>query len=159
MCKLIYQFIKSGNGNGGYGYFAGDRNAIKFAEKISLSQIRKFKRHGVIPADFLRYLENIEAIERKKFVPEKHRTIYWLLDLLWETPHRNQANRSEGECIRVEILKDMMPWISNKMGTAEHIWRSAEFYNTRLETTQTKDCGQRASFAPRILRKREGEVV
>lgn len=107
MCNLIHEFIKSGNGNGGYGYFAGDKTAVSFSEKISRSQIRKFKRYGVIPANFIRYLENIGAIERKKFVPEKYRTVYWLLDLLWETPNRNKADRSEGECIRVEILKDM----------------------------------------------------
>jgi len=133
MCKLVNEFIKSGNGNGGYGYFAGDRTAVRFAEKISRSQIKKFKRYGVIPANFLRYLENIGAIERSKFVPEKHRTVYWLLDLLWETPDRNRADRSEGECIRVEILKDMMPWLRNKMGTAEHVWRTAEFYNVKQE--------------------------
>ena len=83
--------------------------AIWGSEKISRSQIRKFKRYGVIPANFIRYLKNIGAIEREKFVPEKYRTVYWLLDLLWETPNRNKADRSEGECIRVEILKDMMP--------------------------------------------------
>ena len=138
MCKLIHEFIMSGNGNGGYGFFAGDKTAVSFSEKISRSQIRKFKRHGVIPASFLSYLENIGAIERKKFVPEKYRTVYWLLDLLWETPNRNMADRSDGECIRVEILKDMMPWIRNKMGTAEHVWRTAEFYNTKQENSFDK---------------------
>lgn len=124
MCKLVYQFIRSGNGNGGYGYFVSDKIAIRFAEKISRSQIRKFKRHGIIPANFLRYLENIGAIERNKFVPERHRTVYWLLDLLWEAPNRNNADRSEGECMRVEILKDMMPWFRKSMGPSQHIWDS-----------------------------------
>jgi len=36
MCKLVNEFIKSGNGNGGYGYFAGDRTAVRFAEKMNI---------------------------------------------------------------------------------------------------------------------------
>ena len=155
MCKLVNEFIKSGSGNGGYGYFSGDKTAVSFAEKISRSQIIKFKRYGIIPANFLRYLENTGAIERKKFVPEKYRTISWLLDLLWETPNRNKADRSEGECIRVEILKDMMPWLRNKMGTAEHVWRAAEFYNTKPEATLTKDRRQDTSNTACSLRKRK----
>jgi len=128
MCKLVFQFIKSGNGNGGFGFFAGNKTAVIFSEKMSRSQIRKFKRHGIIPANFLCYLEYIGVIERKKFVPEKYRTVYWLLDLLWETPKRNQAKRSEGECIRVEILKDMFPELRKKkrMGSAQHFWPKIE---------------------------------
>jgi hypothetical protein len=115
----------------GFGYFEGDMNAVHFAQLISRTQKRKYKRYGIIPAAFFNYLKNIEAIKREKLIPEKYRTIDLLLDLLWETPKRNQQDRSEGECLRVEIIKDLMPWLSNKMGTAEHVWRKGQIYNAK----------------------------
>ena len=138
MCKLVREFIKSRNSSNGFGFFAGDKVAVKFAEKVSLSQRRKFKRRGIIPAALLNYLEKIEAIKRDKFIPEEERTVDWLLDLLWETPKRNQVNPSMGEIIRVEILKDLMPWLSNKMGTMEHVWRKGELYNSKQKVMDVK---------------------
>jgi len=133
MCKIVSDFIKSTNRINGYGYFEGDMNAVQFAQTISRNQKRKYKQYGIIPAAFFNYLERIGAIKREKFIPEKYRTIDLLLDLLWETPKRNQADRTDGECLRVEILKDLMPWLSNKLGTAEHVWRKGELYNSKQE--------------------------
>lgn len=131
MCKIIYDFVQSAEQNEGYGYFEGNMNAVRSAQSISRTQMRKFKRYGIIPAAFFNHLEQIGAIKREKFIPEKYRTIELLLDLLWETPKRNQRDRSEGECLRVAILKDLIPWLSNKMGTAEHVWRKGELYNAK----------------------------
>jgi len=131
MCKVIFDFIKSGNRLDGFGHFTGNLKAIGYAQTVSRSQRRKYKRYGIIPAAFFSYLEKTGAIKREKFIPEKCRTIDLLLDLLWETPKRNQRDRSEGECLRVAILKDLMPWLSNKMGTAEHVWRKGELYNAK----------------------------
>ena len=131
MCKIVSDFIRSADKMNGFGYFEGDMNAVHYAQSISRTQKRKFKRYGIIPAAFFNYLEQIEAIKLEKFIPEQYRTIDLLLDLLWETPERNQQDRSEGECLRVEILKDLMPWLSNKLGTAEHIWRKGQIYNAK----------------------------
>ena len=133
MCKIIYDFIQSAEQNEGYGYFEGNRNAAFYAKKISLIQKRKYKRYGIIPAAFLKFLEKSGAIKREKFIPEKCRTIDLLLDLLWETPKRNKQDRSEGECLRVEILKELMPWLCNTLGTGEHIWRKGELYNAKQD--------------------------
>lgn len=131
MCKIVSDFIKSANRMNGFGYFEGDMNAVRSAQSISRIQKRKYKRYGIIPAAFFNYLEQIGAIKREQFVPEKYRTIDLLLDLLWETPKRNQKDRSEGECLRVEILKDLIPWMRNKLGTAEHIWNKGQIYNAK----------------------------
>ena len=131
MCRIISDFIKSGDCLFGYGYFEGDLNAVRYAEKVSRSQKRKYKRYGIIPAAFFDYSESIEAIKRDKFIPEEYRKVELLLDLLWVSPNRNQPDRSEGECLRVEILKDLMPWLRNKLGTAEHIWTKAQLYNAK----------------------------
>ena len=139
MCKIIYDFIQGAEQNEGYGYFEGDMNAAHYAQSISRTQKRKYKRYGIIPAAFFNYLEKTGAIKRKQFIPEKNRTIDLLLDLLWETPKRNQRDRTEGECLRVEILKDLMPWLRNKLGTAEHIWRKGELYNPkRVDQSQNR---------------------
>ena len=131
MCRIVSDFIKSAANLNGYGYFEGNLNAAKYAVTISRSQKRKYKRYGIIPAAFFNYLESIDAIRREKFIPEKNRTVNHLLDLLYVTPNRNQEERSEGECLRVEILKDVMPWLRNKLGTAEHMWKRAELYNAK----------------------------
>jgi len=133
MSKIVSDFIESGNCIFGYGYFEGDKNVARYAAKVSRSQKRKYKRYGIIPAAFFNYLKNIEAIKQEKFIPEKFRTIELLLDLLWSTPNRNQRKRSEGECLRVEILKEMMPWLKNKLGTAEHVWRKGELYSAKQD--------------------------
>jgi hypothetical protein len=135
MCKIVYDFIKSADRSDGFGYFADNESAVMFAKAISRSQRRKYNRYGIIPAAFFDYLESIDAIKREKFIPEKDRTVDHLLDLLWITPNRNQQERSDGECLRVEILKDVMPWLKKSFGLSDHTWKKLE----RLKKMKEKD--------------------
>jgi hypothetical protein len=123
MCRIIEDFIN------GCGYFEGDENVMRYTQAVSRSQVRKFKRYGIVPAAFFQYLEETKAISAYKYIPEKYRTLYLLLDLLWVTPKRNNPKRSEGEILRVEILKDLMPWIENSLGSAQHLYIKGELYN------------------------------
>jgi len=123
MCKIVDDFIKSADRSDGFEYFAENTIAVKFAKTISLSQKRKYNRYGIIPAAFFNYLEEIKAIKRDKFMPEKLRTDEYLLDLLYNTPYRNKKKRSEGECLRVEILKEKLPMLRRSMGSSEHLYQ------------------------------------
>ena len=123
MYRIIEDFIN------GHGYFEDKEKALRYAQAVSRSQLRKFKRYGIVPAAFFQYLEKIKAISAYKHIPEKYRTLYLLLDLLWVTPKRNNPKRSEGEILRVEILKDLMPWIENSLGSAQHLYIKGELYN------------------------------
>ena len=76
MCKVVYDFIKSADRGNGFGYFADNETAVLFAKAISRSQKRKYNRYGIIPAAFFNYLEEIEAIKREEFIPEKFRTVF-----------------------------------------------------------------------------------
>lgn len=129
MCRIVLDFIKSADCRDGFGYFASNLIAIRYAQTLSRSQKRKYNRYGIIPIAFFNYLEKVEVIKLEKFIPEKHRTVFLLLDLLWETRKRSQLDSSEGECIRVEILLELMPWLRKSLGTAEHMWEKLQLYN------------------------------
>ena len=126
MCKIVYDFIKSSDRSDGFGYFADNETAVIFAKTISRSQKRKHKRHDIIPAALLNYLEKSELIKRQKFIPEKNRTVGLLLDLLSETTNKETKQRSEAEILRTEILKDLHPELKKAMGSAQHIWKKLE---------------------------------
>jgi hypothetical protein len=126
MCKIIDDFIQSANRMNGFGYFEGDLIAFSFAQSISKNQKRKYQRYQIIPASFFNYLEKIGAIKREKFIPDKNRTLGWLLDLLSETANQNTKRSSEAEMLRTEILKDLHPELKKAMGSAQHIWKKLE---------------------------------
>ena len=126
MCKIIDDFIQSANRMNGSGYFTGNLKAIQYAQTVSLNQKRKYQRYQIIPASFLNYLEQLGAIKREKFIPEKFRTLGWLLDLLSKTANQNTLHSSEAEILRNEILKDLHPELKKAMGSAQHLWKKLE---------------------------------
>ena len=82
------------------------------------------------------------AIDPHAVITISSQTIDGLLDLLWETPERNDADRSEGECLRVELLKEKYPELKNKMGSAQALWVKLEdqkrlFGKKRNESIET----------------------
>lgn len=136
MFRPIEDFIKSGVHGAGIGYFERHPKAVRYALTLSKSQKNKWKRYGITPAAFLRYLESIHAIP-KVDTPERERTVYWLADQLWEAPTRNRARASEGEHLRVAILKqlDLMP---SGTGSAQHIYMKADLYGNLPKSQKTR---------------------
>ena len=126
MCRIISDFIVSADKMDGFGYFEGDITAIHYAQSISLSQKRKYKRYGIIPAALLNYLEKSELIKRERYLPEKYRTVGMLLDLLSETANQNTERSLEAEILRTEIQKGLHPELKRAMGSAQHIWKKLE---------------------------------
>jgi hypothetical protein len=128
LSKIIVDFINSAKTNNGLGYFEGNRTAIKYAQNISKSQKRRYLRYGIIPMAFFDFLKAVAAIEPPKHIPIKKRNLDDLLDMLWLTPVRNRTDRSEGECLRVAILKEQFPELKKSFGSAEFIWKQLENY-------------------------------
>ena len=126
MCKLISDFIKSSDTGFGFGHFEGDDTAIRFAQSMSKSQKRQYRRYGVIPIAFIGYLKKIKVVPFEAHFPKKSRDIYALLELLWEGPYKDKTARSTGSYLRSEILKDMYPMLKKSFGTAENIWKRLE---------------------------------
>ena len=135
MFRPIDDFIKSGVHGAGIGYYELHPQAVHYALTLSKSQKKKWERYGIVPAAFLRYLEAIGAIP-KRFIPEKERTLSGLSDLLWEAPMRNRARASEGEHLRVAILKqlDLMP---SGTGSAQHIYIKVDLYGNLPKSQKT----------------------
>ena len=123
MCKLISDFIKSSDTGFGFGHFEGDHTAIRFAQSMSKSQKRQYRRYGVIPTSFIGYLKIMRVIPFEAHLPKTGHDIHSLLELLWEGPYENKTARSAGSYLRSEILKDMYPMLKKSFGTAENIWQ------------------------------------
>ena len=136
MFKPIDDFIKSGVHGAGIGYYELHPQAVHYARTLSKSQKRKWNRYGIVPVAFLRYLQAIGAIP-ERFIPEKERTLSHLSDLLWEAPTRNRARASEGEHLRVAILKqlDLMP---NGTCSAQHIYTKTDLYGNLPKRQKTR---------------------
>jgi hypothetical protein len=128
LSKIVRDFLLSGQFSRGCGYFENRDEVVKYAEKTSQSQKRKWKRYGIIPAAFWQYLLEKRFIDPGRFIPEKYRTVKYLMDLLWRTPRRNRASRSEAEILRFELLKEMLPGFALQIGSAQHLYKKLEFY-------------------------------
>ena len=139
MCRVVNDFVLSGVQGMGFGYFENVDDVAKYSEKVSRSQRRKWERHGIIPSAFWLYLREKRLIDPDRFIPEKHRTVNVLLDLLWFTPKRNQARRSEGEVLRLEMLKEMLPGVMIQTGSAQHLFIKAELYGDIRKTRVLKN--------------------
>jgi hypothetical protein len=133
MSRIIQDFINCARSNEGVGYFESNILAVRYSRSITRSQRRKWNRRGTLPVDFLRYLRAINAIPDWSHVPERNRTVHWLLDLLWETPERNREERSEGEILRVEILRDLGLLPKTSMASGGYIYRKLEPFASTVE--------------------------
>jgi hypothetical protein len=132
MCKLIEDFIKSANSIDGVGYWKGDLGALRYSRYLTRLQKRKWRRYGIVPAAVFWFLESIKAIQRVSHVPERQRTLTFLLDVLWETLQRNGPSASEGEVLRVELLKELGLLPKNARASAQHVYVKGQLYNSVL---------------------------
>lgn len=131
MSKIVDDFISSATNTNGVGFFEEDYHAISYAMKISLNQMRQYDRYGIVPAAFIDYLKNINAIPVDWSVPKKQRTEICLLNILWEAKRNSYQSRPESDYIRQVLFKQLHPELNNKMGSSQHVWITLE-YNGKL---------------------------
>ncbi|RJR43999.1 MAG: hypothetical protein C4576_13845 [Desulfobacteraceae bacterium] len=127
MSKIIGDFVKSADG-AGYGVFEGDEVAARHAKTMGKCQRRNWERHNVVPAAFLNYLVGVGAIE-KCFIPEPERTVWKVLELLYDSPARNRGGESIGEVVRTALEKDLLPKVL--LGSSEYIWDHAKVFGVK----------------------------
>ena len=117
--KVLVDFVN------GSGFFEGDPEAWEVARRLSKNQRRKMERYGVVPRLFFEYLARIEVIKRTD-IPKKPMTIGNLLDFLRFYPYASEQARSMGEYLYREILKGEVPWLANRFGQGDYVWRELE---------------------------------
>ena len=121
MSSIIYDFINVG------GMFEQDGYAAEHAARISKVQKRKYERYGVIPVEFLRYLQGVRVISPELRLPERARTVNVLLDLLWKALRQGEGNLAEANDLRSALLQDLVPWVVKKQsGSAQFIYQKLE---------------------------------
>lgn len=125
MSRIINDFIKSTEHGCGIGHFENDDLLFSY-DRIGTNQIRKFERHGIVPASFMDYLKRKKAIKDDAWLPELQRTVHALLDLLSAGPNRPPGAHSEGEAFRDAFLLEMFPELRNKMGSSQRVWQVFE---------------------------------
>lgn len=129
-CALIEDFMKCAKDRD-CGFFKGDRIAAEYANSLTASQRKKWKLFGQVPAAFLHYLMATKAISRR-FVPEKERTIWKVLDLLQYTPMRNGKEPSVGEKIRKALLIEFLGSDAKRlMASSEFTWLHAQVFGVK----------------------------
>ncbi len=126
MSKLINEFIKCSEHCCGVGYFEDNELAVSYAQTMGTNQIRKFRRYGIIPAAFFKYLKGVKAIQENAWVPERARTVETLLDLLYDAPEGHIGEYAEGEWFREALLLEMFPELRNTMGSSQCVWQALE---------------------------------
>jgi hypothetical protein len=130
MCKIIDDFERSGDIGQGVGFWESNTKAVVFAQTITRSQRKKLRRWGIIPHPFFLFLESINAIPKIPYVPERQRTVSLLLDLLWLTPQRNGSSASEGEILRIELLKELALLPSGSTASAQQTYIRLDLYGS-----------------------------
>lgn len=109
----------------GKGFFEGDWEAWEVARRLSKNQKRKMERHGIVPTCFFQYLARINVIKECD-VPKEAKTKGWLLDFLRSYRYASEQARSMGEYLYREILKSEVPWLANRFGQGDYVWRELE---------------------------------
>jgi len=107
MVKFIYDFMQSGKSAAGVGSFAFNKAAGRNSKAISKYRIKRFERYGEIPPAVYRDLCE-EGIISSPFMP-KDKSIYGLLDVLWNSLKRDGKTNEGAECLRKHILLSIHP--------------------------------------------------
>lgn len=124
--RLIADFIKCSEYRHGVGYFENDAEAVSCALTMSKNQVKKYRRHGIVPVAFIKYLKQKKLILEDVWLPDHERSIHGLLDLLWNARDRRTGNFSEGDALRQILLLEIHPELKKASGSSEGFWRWVE---------------------------------
>ena len=138
MSNPVDDFVASFRTRYGEGFFEGNLRAVHYAQTMSKSQRRKYRKYGTIPKAFFDYLKNALGVERKMHLPPSTRIKEGksvpvekdpkgeLLELLWSSPYKDGDSSCEGEILRFKILMDEFPMLRNTQASEQNIWKRLE---------------------------------
>jgi hypothetical protein len=133
MSNPVDDFVASFKTVYGEGFFEGNLTAVHYAQSMSKSQRRKYRRYGTIPKAFFDYLKNALGVDRNslssntriekgKSVPVKKDPTGELLELLWSSPYKDRTSSCEREILRMEILMDEFPMLRRSQASGKNLW-------------------------------------
>ena len=134
MSNPIDDFINSAKTSHGCGFFEGNAKAVRYANRVSKSQRKKYHKYGVIPSALFDYLKEILGVRRKnnltymtrieegKSVPVKKDPTGELFELLRSTSYKDEESRSEGSILSREILLYDFPMLRRSQPSEQHLW-------------------------------------
>ena len=120
--QIILDFIESRNDLNGCGYFKGDREAIQYAQTIGKNQIKKFRKHGIVPKALILMFEKHFTFQRKRNPIYRDVTYGDFLTLLMSGPYKNEAARQICEKFYHDLIVRDMPWLERSFAKADGLY-------------------------------------
>ncbi len=111
----------------GTGLFKGDQQAAELARRMSVNQLQRLERYGIVPRNFLEYLSRIGVI-RTSDIPKRRLTLGNFLDFLrlYRYRYPTELAQSYGESLFRKIIQDELPWIGISFGQGDFVWDKME---------------------------------
>ena len=105
--QIVDDFVVCAKLKYGFGYFEGDSLAITIAGTMGKNQIRNYYRREIVPPAFFKYIEELVLyqVNRSRFINLDNKTIFALSDFLWGFQYKDLASQSNGDYLRLQILK------------------------------------------------------
>jgi hypothetical protein len=129
--KYLDNFMKSARTENGYGIFYGIMHAIELAKSMSDMQIKKYKKHGIVPAAFFIWLCKAGIVNESMGIPyggaskQEFLKIFkqnYIQPSCGKVPANNSSSSSNS--IKISKWDTIMLWSVNQ----SYLWEEAELY-------------------------------
>jgi hypothetical protein len=123
---IIFNFIECRDEPNGCGYFEGDQEAIDYAKDVGKNQERKWKRHGIIPKQFVKMIAKHFVYQDKANPIYRDITYGEFLTMLMRGPYKNTAARQVGEKLYHDLIVKEMPWLERSFAKWDGFYNGHE---------------------------------
>jgi len=119
----IDHFIQSARTPDGYGMFYKNNHATELAKTMSNLQIKKYKRHGIIPAAVFMWLREAGIVKSTIQVPHGGAPVQEFLEFFKKNHVQTEQRRSTYEHReQARIQKYCAPVLNNSFGSQDGLW-------------------------------------
>jgi predicted acetyltransferase len=121
--KCIDHFIKSAQTPDGFGMFYKNIHVTELAKTMSGLQIKKYKRHGIVPAAIFIWLREAGVVNSTMQVPHGGAPVQDFLALFKKYRVQTEQRRSTYEHReQMRIQKYCAPVLNKAFGNQDGIW-------------------------------------
>ena len=115
MSRIIDDFLESARTYNGYGFFEDQGYlVIKYSEKVTRSQRRKYRKFKKPPLAFNEYLMALDTVQKGLKIPQNKES---KADLI----NKKKTAKGFADHIREQILKDLYPDMHVMFGIGEKL--------------------------------------
>ena len=119
----VDHFIRSARTADGYGMFYKDIHATELAKTMSNIQIKKYRRHGIVPAAIFIWLREAGIVNSTMQVPHGGAPVQDFLALFKKYHVHTEQRRSTYEHReQMRIQKYCAPVLNKSFGNQDDIW-------------------------------------